>query len=799
MKISYNWLKDYLPDLPSPEIVAQVLTEIGLEVEDAELTGGVPGGLKGLIVGEVVECGKHPGADKLSLTKVNIGTGEFLQIVCGAPNVAKGQKVIVATVGTDLFPRGGEKFRIKRSKIRGEESQGMICAEDEIGIGKDHDGIVVLPENSIVGTAVSEILKLETDTIFTIGLTPNRADAFSHIGTAKDLAAALAYRKLSNGKIKLPVSLKSELGNSKNNIRVEVKNSEQCRRYCGIEILGVKVGESPDWLKKKLNSIGVRSINNIVDITNFILHEYGQPLHAFDAGEITSGKVVVQNLPEGTLFVTLDGVERKLRADDLMICNGDQPMCMAGVFGGLNSGVKESTTDIFLESAIFNPVSTRRTSFAHNLRTDAAIHFEKGIDPGITAEALLRAADLIMEIAGGKIIGGTSDVSNLKNEPTAISFSPDHTRRLLGTGISDEDMKSILTLLGFEIHSNNDSNWDVIVPSRKLDVHHEADLAEEIIRIYGLDNVPVPNAIRSSVSHKSHPDRESILNSILSFLSASGYSQIINNSFTNSAYYVEQEQDRLIRPLNSLNSGLNALRPALLFPVLETISGNIAHNQKSLRLFECGKIYFKSEEKFIEQERLGIFITGKSSANWNKKEINPDIFLIKGAVASLFSRLGILADEEISEGEIKFLARKKTLAVIAEISERDLKKMDIRQPVWMADIDLDFLILIAGQAKLKFQDLPRFPSVHRDLALLIDESVSWAEIHDTCVNNGGKYLRSVELFDVFSGDKIGAEKKSYALTLRFYDEEKTLTDFEVENAMKKLVSVLKEKNKAQIR
>jgi phenylalanyl-tRNA synthetase beta chain len=821
MKISYNWLKKYLAiDLPAEE-VSVLLTDCGLEVEAIEKYEQVRGGLAGVIVGQVMTCDRHPNADKLSLTKVNIGKGEFLSVVCGAPNVAEGQKVAVATVGTTLYSEG-EPFQIKTSKIRGELSEGMICAEDELGLGTSHAGIMVLDQNALLGMPVKDYFKLAEDIVFEIGLTPNRSDATSHIGVARDLAAVL-NNKPGNGhniKIDLPSVDSFAVDNENLPIKVIVEDSVACPRYSGITLQGIEVKESPVWLQELLKAIGVRPINNIVDITNYILFETGQPLHAFDASQITAGKVIVKKLLEGTSFITLDDIERKLSADDLMICNADGGMCIAGVFGGAGSGIKPTTRDIFLESAYFDPTSVRKTSKYHGLKTDASFRFERGADPNITIYALKRAAILIKEIAGGKISSQLVDVypNPITNREISVSYKGIDT--LIGKEIDRNIIKNILTDLGILITESCPDGLTLSVPPFKADVYREVDIVEEILRIYGYNNIEFTGSLSSSLSFSAHPDRERLNEIAFNYLSDNGFSEIMTNSLTTSAYYNESEifkPGQSVKILNPLSKELDVMRQTLLFSGLESIVHNLNRRQSDLRFYESGTIY-QLNPKFVqsndvnlrysEERRLAIYITGRlEPESWNTDQKKADYFALKSYVLSLLKKLGVAIDHIktthpepliFASGEC-FVKEGKKLMSIGEVSPVLLKKFDIRQPVYYADLDWDTVVSLTNSGSLVYQEVSKFPEVRRDLALLIDKQVHFSDIERLAFENNRQLLRKVNLFDVFEGDKIGADKKSYAVSFILQDEQRTLTDKEIDKFMNRLIEVYERELKAVIR
>lgn len=821
MKISYNWLKKYVAiDLPVEE-VSVLLTDCGLEVEAVEKYEQARGGLAGVVVGQVMSCERHPNADKLSLTKVNVGKGELLSVVCGAPNVAEGQKVAVATVGTTLYS-GGEPFKIKTSKIRGELSEGMICAEDELGLGTSHAGIMVLDQNAPLGMPVKDYFKLAEDIVFEIGLTPNRSDATSHIGVARDLAAVLNNKPGYSHKTSF--SLQSvdtfKVDNENLPIKVIVEDSVACPRYSGITLQGIEVKESPAWLQELLKAIGVRPINNIVDITNFVLFETGQPLHAFDASEITGGKVIVKKLPEGTSFITLDDIERKLSADDLMICNADGGMCIAGVFGGAGSGIKPTTRDIFLESAYFDPTSVRKTSKFHGLKTDASFRFERGADPNITIYALKRAALLIKEIAGGKVSSQVVDVypNPIANKEISVSYKG--IDKLIGKEIDRNIIKNILIDLGITITKDHSDGLTLSVPPFKADVYREVDIVEEILRIYGYNNIEFSGNLRSSLSFSTHPDRERLSELAFNFLSDNGFSEIMTNSLTTSAYYSESEifkPEQGVKILNPLSKELDVMRQTLLFSGLESILYNINHRQTDLRFYELGTTYLLNPKnggsndvtlRYIESKRMAIYMTGGlEPESWNANQKKADYFALKSYVLALLRKLGVAVDQIktthpepliFTSGEC-FAKDGKTLMSIGEVSPVILKKFDIRQPVYYADLDWDMVVSLTTAGSLVYNEVSKSPEVRRDLALLIDKQVHFSDIERLAFENSRQLLRKVNLFDVYEGDKIGADKKSYAVSFILQDEQRTLTDKEIDKFMNRLIEVYERELKAVIR
>lgn len=807
MTISYKWLSEYLPVTVDPERLNRMLTAIGLEVESMAGYEEVKGGLKGLVIGEVMSTEKHPNADKLTLTKVNTGNAELLQIVCGAPNVAAGQKVIVATVGTTIYPSSGEPLTMKVAKIRGMESQGMICAEDEIGLGTAHDGIIVLPGDAKVGTSVAEYFHPYEDIIYEIGLTPNRMDAMSHWGVARDICAYLSHHDKKDLKPKIPNGNGFRSDNNSFPIKVEVENEKACPRYSGITIANSTIGESPFWLQQKLRAIGLRPINNIVDITNFIQHETGQPLHAFDADRIAEKKIIVKNLPEGTKFITLDEKERKLSAGDLMICDAKEPICIAGVFGGLHSGVTTKTKNIFLESACFNPVSIRKTSFYHGLRTDAASRFEKGTDISATVTVLKRAAMMIKEICGGEIASGIIDVYNDPEPKTEVAVKWHYIKKLSGKNYHPDAVKGILSSLGFEILKESVDELRVAVPFHKPDISLPADIVEEILRIDGLDNVEIPGAITITPSVEENYGKEMYREKVTNYLVGLGFNEMMTNSITNAAYFSEAEQASMVKMLNSLSAELNILRNSLFETSLEVVAHNLNHRNNSLRLFEFGKAYTSTGPgKYDEAEKLCVVISGnKHEAGWKNKNEPMDFYYLKGIVESVFSSLGIKPDcQEVMEvpkldNHIVYKLNNEIVAGAGAVNGAVLNKFGIKQPVFFAGLNWQFLSGLAAGQKAMVRELPRYPSVQRDLAMIVTRSLAWDEVKKSVEKIRLESLRDIKLFDVFESEKLGADKKSIAVNFTFVDEKKTLTDKEIDGWMHTIMNTLEKDLRAEIR
>jgi phenylalanyl-tRNA synthetase beta chain len=816
MKISYSWLKDYIKLDQSPEEVCEILTQTGLEVGSLEEVETVKGGMKGLVAGKVLTCEPHPDSDHLSKTTVDIGTGEELRIVCGAPNVAAGQKVVVAPVGTTLY-MGDQELTLKKMKIRGEVSQGMICAEDEIGIGTDHEGIIVLDETTEIGRPAKEIFNVESDWVIEIDLTPNRIDGASHIGVARDLAAFLNQQTPT--KYTRPSVDDFKADNHDLEIPVEVKTPEACPRYAGVTISNLEIKESPDWLKNRLRAIGHTPINNVVDITNYVLFETGQPLHAFDADEITGNKVVVSTLKEGTKFTTLDEVERELHADDLMICNTEAPMCIGGVFGGIQSGVKETTKSIFLESAWFNPVYIRKTARRHGLNTDASFRFERGTDPNGVIYALKRAALLMKELAGGTITSEIVDVYPEKTEHFPVHLSWFNLKRLIGKELEKEQVKSILTSLEIEIEGEDEKGLDLKVPPYRVDVKREADVIEEILRIYGYNNVETPSQVKASLQYAQKPDPDQLRNLAAEMLTAQGFNEIWSNSLTKEAHYEGLEnykRENTVNLLNPLSADLNGMRQTLLFGGLECISYNANRQNKDLRLYEFGNCYFfKGSEKqhnpvsnYREEEHFGLFITGaKAAESWEEEQKPSSFFQLKSVAENLLKRFGFnleqlrisgTENELFAEG-LNYRNNNKTVLEMGIVSKKFQTKFEIDNPVYYADFWFDAALDHQQKHSVSFSELPKFPAVRRDLALLIDKNVTFQQIKDAAFKAERKILKDVGLFDVYEGKGIPEDKKSYAMKFTLRDESRTLKDKQIDKTMKKLLAAFERELGAQLR
>ncbi|MDE1206564.1 phenylalanine--tRNA ligase subunit beta [Tenacibaculum larymnensis] len=795
MKISYNWLQQFLQTDWEAEKTGELLTDLGLEVEGIETVESIKGSLKGVVVGEVKTCEKHSNADKLKVTTVDLGDGNPVQIVCGAPNVAAGQKVPVATVGTMLYDEKGEGFKIKKGKIRGEESHGMICAEDELGLGQSHDGIMVLDESLVPGTPCSEVFNIETDHVFEIGLTPNRADAMSHYGVARDLRAGLIQQG-TNIELISPSVSDFHVDERTHKIDIEIEDKDLAPRYCGITITDVEVKESPEWIQNRLKAIGLTPKNNIVDITNYVLHELGQPLHAFDASKIRGGKVVVKTLEEGTKFTTLDDVERELSSEDIMICDADDnPLCIGGVFGGAKSGVTEHTTSIFLESAYFNPVSVRKTAKRHGLNTDASFRFERGIDINTTKYALKRAALLIEEYAGGKMSSDILDFYPVKVEDFEVFLSFDNAYKLIGQEIPKETIKKILASLDIKINSVTEAGLGLVVPSYRVDVQRESDIIEEILRVYGYNNIEFSHKLNTSISFDSDKNVK-IENIVADQLTSIGFNETMANSLTKADYIELSDNlnaDFNVEMLNPLSNDLKVMRQSLLFSGLESVAYNINRKNNSLKFYEFGKTYHKYESGYQEDKHLTLFVTGnRTQDSWKVASQASDFFYVKGVVTALLSRLGIdklkttpTKSDVFSEGITLSLGKTK-LVELGVVKRAILKEFSIKQEVLFADFNWQNILGLVGKKKIKVADLPKFPAVKRDLALLLDNKVEFKEIYNLAFQSERKLLKEVDLFDVYEGDKLPEGKKSYAVSFVLQDENKTLADKQIDKIMQKL-------------
>ena len=795
MKISYNWLKQFIKVDWDAEKTGNLLTNLGLEIEGIEAFESVTGGLKGIVVGHVLECDQHPNADRLKVTSIAIGNREVLQIVCGAPNIAKGQKVPVATIGTTLYDEDGNPWKIKKGKIRGEESHGMICSEVELGLGKSHDGIMVLDKDVVTGTLGSDIFEIENDQVFEIGLTPNRADAMSHLGVARDLKAGLLRNEVLLELI-TPSNSSFRVENRTHKIDVQVKDNNLAPRYCGLTISGIKVKESPQWIQNRLKSIGLAPINNIVDATNYVLHELGQPLHAFDSGKISGDKIIVKTVAKGTKFITLDGVEIKLHKDDLMICDAEKPMCIAGVFGGLESGVTESTENIFLESAYFNPISIRKTAKRHALNTDASFRFERGIDPNLTEYALMRAALLIKEIAGGEITSDVVDIYPKKIEDHLVFLNFDNATRLIGEEIPKEIIKEILTSLDIKINNVTEAGLGMTIPAYRNDVTREADVIEEILRVYGYNNIKFTEKLNASISANELIEDYQIQNKIGNQLTALGFHEMMGNSLTSPKHIdlsKALKQEHNVEMLNPLSNDLSVMRQSMLFNALETLSFNSNRKISDLKLFEFGKTYHQYNAGRQEPKHLSLLVSGlKNDENWTLASSKSTFFYLKGFVISILDRLGIAnysengtKNEEFSEG-LSFSKNGKLLVDFGIINKSITAAFGIDAETFYADFKWDEVLEEIATDNFKLKAIPKFPKVKRDLALLIDKSVTFDSLKETAQKTEKQLLKNINLFDVYTGSKLPEGKKSYALSFTLQDEKRTLTDKQIDKIMKKL-------------
>ena len=829
MNISYNWLKRYITLSDSAEQVAQILTSIGLEVGKVEKVQTIKGGLEGLVVGEVLTCVDHPNSDHLHITTTRVAPdAEPLQIVCGAPNVAAGQKVIVATVGTILYD-GDEKFTIKKGKIRGEESLGMICAEDEIGVGTNHDGIMVLPADTPVGMPAKEYFGVEDDTLIEVDITPNRADGASHYGVARDLYAYYQAKGVNIALTKPSVE-NFKIDNNTLPIEVVVENAEACPRYTGVSIKGVTIKESPDWLKKALNTIGIRPINNVVDVTNFVLHEMGQALHSFDADKIKGNKVIVKNATEGQKFITLDGVERTLSAADLMICNTEEPMCIAGVFGGQESGISETTTNVFLESAYFDPVSIRKTARRHQLSTDASFRYERGCDPNNTLYVLKRCALLIQEVAGGEIAMEITDQGKNYFAPFPVELNIDRVNALIGKELGEELIERILRAMEVEILSKEGKIWQLGVPRYRVDVQRECDVVEDILRIYGYNNVEFPEKLNTSLSYNPKPNPVALQIRISEQLTAQGFNEILNNSLTKVSYYeplAELSLDTCVKIMNPLSQDLGVMRQTLLFGGLESIQRNANRKNADLKFYEFGNCYHYNAQKiadrqakdphwvydplyaYSEEPHLALWLTGnKTVQSWVQKEEKTSFYTLHAYVNNVLRRLGVnianctlepLDSELCSDGMLIKAPNGKQIGYMGIVNNKLLKAFDIDNPVYFADLDWNMLLRLNKQYKPVINDLPKFPEVKRDFALLVDQSVKFADLAKAALATEKKLLKAVNLFDVYEGKNLEPGKKSYALSFILQDAENTLKDKQIEVIMAKLQKVFEDKFDAKLR
>ncbi|MDR2835540.1 MAG: phenylalanine--tRNA ligase subunit beta [Bacteroidales bacterium] len=813
MNISYNWLKEYIKIDETPEILSEELTQLGLEIGGIEKFSSVKGGLQGFVIGKVLTCEKHPNADKLHITTVEVGEKQILNIVCGAPNIAVNQKVVVATIGTKIYTDEGS-FEIKKSKIRGIESEGMICAEDELNLGKSHDGILVLPENSQIGMPAADFFQIENDFVLEVDLTANRIDAASHIGVARDLAA------LKNCTYKFPEIAELKIRNNKLPISVEIKNSEACKRYMGICISDIKICESPNWLKNRLQAIGLNPINNIVDITNFVLFETGQPLHAFDYDKILNHKIVVKTVETGTKFTTLDGKERILTEKDLMICNSEKPMCIAGVFGGLDAGISETTNSIFLESAYFNPTFVRKTSKYHAISTDSSFRFERGADINIAPYALKRAASLIQELSYGEIASEIIDEYPNRIELQKINFDIEKCNKLIGNNLEKSTIKNILKLLEIKILSEQGDVLELEIPSYRVDITHYVDVVEDILRIYGYNNISEPEKFTFNINNIEKPDKQKLLEKVSNYLEDTGFNEIICNSLISNKFF-DEENKTIVKLCNPLSNDLSVMRPSLLYGGLQSIAYNINRRNSDLKFFEFGRIYkfdnYKNESDisaYSENNILSLWITGKKNVlSWNLKDNPTDFYYLKSYVENILKKTGISNDifiKEISSNS-ETLAWKSQFAYYQEykikndeiikfglLSKNILKQFDIQQDVFYAEINWDKLLKHL-KTERKFEPVSKFPKVKRDLALLIDKNITYKELSEIAYKTEPKYLKEINLFDVYEGKNIEIGKISYALTFSLEDKEKTMTDTQIEKIMQRIISAYSKEINAQVR
>ncbi len=809
MKISYNWIKNFIKvDLPSDQTGA-LLTDLGLEVEGIEPFESIKGGLKGVVVGHVLECEQHPNADRLKVTKVDVGQGNVLQIVCGAPNVAKGQKVPVATIGTVLFDKEGNPFEIKKGKIRGEESYGMICAEDELGLGKGHDGILVLDDKYEPGMLCSEVFEVETDEVFEIGLTPNRADAMSHYGVARDLRAGLMQKGISLELI-TPSVTKFHVDNRLSKIDVEVKNKDLVPRYAGVTISNVRIAESPKWLQNKLKAIGLTPKNNVVDITNYVLHGLGQPLHAFDVDHIVGKKIIVKTAEAGSKITTLDGVERTLDTEDLVICDAEKPLCIAGVLGGVNSGVTNSTRTVFLESAYFNPVAIRKTAKRHGISSDASFRFERGINIDDVNYALMYAAILIENIAGGVISSDIVDLYPKKQQDFQVFLAFDRVNKVIGQVIPSDTIKNILHSLDVKVTSVTERGLGLLVPSYRVDVQREADVIEDILRVYGYNNIGFSEKINASMSHSSKYDDHNVQNVVAAQLAGQGFFEIMTNSLVPEKVITDYEKEtaQAVQILNPLSNDLSYMRKNLLFSGLEVIEYNINRKRADLKFFEFGKSYHFSNNEYIENKHLMLYLTGnKSNENWNLTTQKTDFFLLKGTLEAVFERLGLKnifiklleSDCVFTQEGFQWFVGDTYLGTLGVVKGKVLKDFGIKQEVLFADICWDIVLENIKNQKITYKEIAKFPEVRRDLALLLDQKVTFDEIYKLAFDTEKSILKNVSLFDVYQGDKLPSGKKSYAVSFILQDDNKTLTDKQIEKSMQNLLRKFEEKLGASLR
>jgi phenylalanyl-tRNA synthetase beta chain len=808
MKISYNWLKQFIKIDWTTEKTSELLTDLGLEVEGLDSFQSIKGGLEGIVVGHVLTCEQHPNADRLKLTTVNVGADIPLSIVCGAPNVAAGQKVAVATIGTTLYTKEGEAWTIKKGKIRGEESHGMLCAEDELGLGVSHDGILVLDDTLEVGSALAKHYDVENDLVFEIGLTPNRADAMSHYGTARDLMAGMSQHGIM-AKLISPSVTAFHVDNRSLKVDVNVEDKLKAPRYCGLTISDIVVKESPQWLQNRLKAIGLSPINNIVDATNYVLHDLGQPLHAFDADRISGKKIIVKTVEAGTKFTTLDGIERTLHQEDLMICDTEKPICIAGVFGGKNSGVSNDTNSIFLEAAYFNPVSIRKTAKRHALNTDASFRFERGIDPNITKYALKRAALLITEIAGGNITSDLIDEYPNKIEDAQVFLSFEKTNQLIGEELPKETIKSILSALEIKVNNVTESGLGLTIPAYRNDVQREVDVIEEILRVYGYNNIGITNKLNASISNTSKFESYKVENIIANQLVGQGFYEIMNNSLISDKYasYSEKlDEAHNVKIINPLSTDLSVMRQSIIFSGLETIAFNINRQQSDLKLFEFGKTYHNFESDMKEFNQLSIFVSGnKTEKSWNTKDTPVDYFYLKGLVTAVFERLGIqklksspLSNDVFKEGQ-QLSVGKHSLVEFGSLNSNTLKCFGISQGVFCANFNWDNLLKVINQQTIKFKEISKYPEVKRDFSLLINEDVTFENIFKLAKQTENNFLKDINLFDVYTGDKLADGKKSYAVSFTLQDKNKTLTDVQIDKIMSKIQKRFETELSAELR
>ncbi len=799
MKISLNWLKDFIETAKTADELSVLLTDVGLEVESLDKVESVKGGLSGLVVGLVKECIQHPNADRLRITKVDVGQPELLQIVCGAPNVAVGQKVIVALVGTTVHPLSGESFKISKSKIRGEVSEGMICAEDEIGLGKSHEGILVLPADLEIGTLASEYFKISSDFVFEIGLTPNRADAASHLGVARDLAAILQTNLKSFELALTDASVTSP-------ISVEVLSNSDCKRYSAIYLQDVVIKESPQWLKNRLQSIGLKPINNVVDISNYVCHALGQPMHAFDADKIAGNKIIVRKAKAGEQIITLDNVDQKLVNTDTVICDESKPLCIAGVMGGINSSVDSNTKNIFLESAYFDATSVRKTSKTHNLKSDSSFRFERGTDPNLTLTALKYAVKLLAENAEAKSNFSVIDIYPEPILESVVDLSYFNTARLIGKKIPSEIIRNILTGLEIKILEENEEGLKLKIPTSKVDVTRECDVIEEILRIYGLNQIEMPSQLRSSLSFSNQPDEENTKEIISELLSSLGYHEMMSNSLTTSEYHRILNTEDEVKILNPLSNELDVLRGSLYFSGLEAVSYNQNRKQQDLKLYEFGSSYHFKNEKYSEVQHLTLFISGnKSAEHWNQKQEKVTVYTLTAIVGQILNRLGLsnyqsssYSDAVLSKG-FSYSIKNTELVKLGVVPKAVLKKLDINSEVWIADFNWDAIFSLIQKRKINYLSVPKFPAVRRDLSMLLEKKVQFEQLETIARKTEKNLLKEVSVFDVYEGDKLPAGKKSYALSFLLQDEEKTLTDQEIDQVMNKLINQFEKEAGAEIR